>query len=97
MNKTDTLLWLMRAHEAVRKLPDGAGINSVDITLYGDGNRVKVFLNGETDIKNAVTNSVERYPNTNSGRVEISDSYGVTYWWGVDFDDNGHIIRRAEA
>lgn len=95
MNKTDTLLWLMRAHEAVRKLPDGADINGVDLTLYGDGNRIRMFLNGDTKISNIVAKQVIRYKDCDSGRVEVSDSYGVDYWWGVDFDDDGHVIPRA--
>ena len=96
MNKTDTLLWLMRAHEAVRKLPDDANINSVDVTLYKtDGNKINVFLNCETEIRNIVSKSAIRYKDSDSGRVEVSDSYGVDYWWGVDFDDDGHVIPRA--
>lgn len=95
MDKTNTLMWLMRAHEAVRKLPDDAVINSVDVTLYGDGNRIKIFLNRKTEISNIVTRSVIRYKDCDSGRVEISDSYGVEYWWGVDFDEDGDIIPRA--
>ena len=61
MDKTNTLMWLMRAHEAVRKLPDDAVINSVDVTLYGDGNRIKLFLNRKAEIPNIVTRSVIRY------------------------------------
>lgn len=95
MNKTNTLLWLMRAHEAVRKLPDGTDINNVDVTLYGDGNRIKIFLNGGAEIRNIVAKEIYHYKDCNSGRVEISDSYGVDYWWGVDFDDDGHVIPRA--
>ena len=95
MDKTNTLMWLMRAHEAVRKLPDDAVINSVDVTLYGDGNRIKLFLNRKAEIPNIVTRSVIRYKDCDSGRVEISDSYGVEYWWGVDFDEDGDIIPRA--
>lgn len=95
MNKTDAIMWLMRAHEAVRKLPDDANINSVDVTLYGDGNRIRMFLDGDTEIRNIVTKQVIRYKDCDSGRVEVSDSYGVDYWWGVDFDDDGHVIPRA--
>lgn len=95
MNKTDTILWLMRAHEAVRKLPESAVINGVDLTLYGNGNRVRIFLDGETEIGNIVTRQVIRYNDSNSGRVDCSDSNGVDYWWGVDFDDDGHVIPRA--
>ena len=95
MNKTDTLMWLMRAHEAVRKLPEGTDINSVDVTLYGGGNRVKLFLNGEVEIRNIVAKQEICYKDGNSGRVDVLDSYGVVYWWGVDFDDNGHVIPRA--
>lgn len=96
MNKTDTILWLMRAREAVRKLPEGTNINGVDITLYKtDGNKISVFLNGETEIKNVAARSVKKYSGCDSGRVEVSDSYGVDYWWGVDFDDDGHVIPRA--
>lgn len=95
MNKTETLLWLMRAHEAVRRLPEGTDINSVDVTLYGDGNRIRLFLDGDTDIRNIVTKTVSRYSSGDSGRVEVSDSYGVDYWWGVDFDADGHVVPRT--
>lgn len=95
MNNTDALLWIMRAHEAIRKLPEGTDINSVDVTLYGGGNRIKLFLNGETEIRNIVTKTVTKYKDGKSGRVEVSDSYGVDYWWGVDFDDDGNVIPRA--
>ena len=95
MNKTDTLLWLMRAHEAVRKLPDDAQLNDIDIRLYGDGNLINIFLGKDTEIRSLVSRNVIHYANSNSGRVEVSDSYGVDYWWWVDFDDDGHVIPRA--
>jgi len=95
MNKTNTLMWLMRAHEAVRKLGDDVNINGVDLTLYGDGNRIRVYLDGDTEISNIVTRTVVRYRDSNSGRVDCSDSNGVDYWWGVDFDDDGHVIPRT--
>lgn len=95
MKKTETLLWLMRAHEAVRKLPDDMEINSVDICLYGDGNRIRLFLQGDPQVRNEVARNVCKYAGGECGRVEISDSNGVDYWWGVDFDDDGNIKARA--
>ncbi len=92
MNKTDTLLWLMRAHEAIRRLPSDAKVSDVDIRLYGDGNRINIFLSGETEIRNIVTKQVIRYKDCDHGRIEISDSFGVDYWWGVEFDDDGHVV-----
>ena len=95
MNKTDTLLWLMRAHEAIRKLPEDANINSVDICLYGDGNRIKLFLDDDHKFQNIVSRNVCKYSDGQFGRVEISDSNGIDYWWGVYFDDDGNIKARA--
>jgi len=95
MNKTDTLMWLMRAHEAIRKLPADTKFNDVDIQLYGSDNKIRIFLDGETEIKNVVRKDVLKYRDCHCGRVEVSDSYGVEYWWGVDFDDDGNVIPRA--
>lgn len=88
MNKTDTILWLMRAHEAIRKLPEGTEINSVEVCLYGEGNRITVFLNDKAKIKNIVQKTVIRYKDSDRGRVECLDSSGTTFWWGCDFDDD---------
>ena len=87
MKKINALLWLMRAHEAVRKLPADADINSIGVTLYGDGNKINIFLRDETEIKNVVSREVIKYADCNRGRVEVSDSSGVDYWWGCEFND----------
>ena len=94
MNKTDALMWLMRAHEAIRKLPDGADINGVDITLYNiDGNKISLYMNKPVKLNNIVTKTEKRYKDDTKGtpsrygRVEVSDSNGIDYWWGCKFDD----------
>ena len=89
MNKTDTLMWLMRAHEAIRKLPEGTNINSVSLTLYSiNGNRINLFVDGPVKIKNPVTRDEKYYENTRSKHVTVSDSNGVDYWWAEDIEDD---------
>jgi len=99
MNKTDTLMWLMRAHEAIRKLPEGTDINSVAITLYGDGNRINIYLDAPVELKGAVCQNTIRYTSgtkpLNYGRVEVSDCNGIDYWWGVEFNEDGTIKKEG--
>lgn len=99
MNKTDTLMWLMRAHEAIRKLPEGTEINSVEVTLYSDGNRIRLFLDGPVALDNIVIKSTLRYSSngqpTKYGRTEASDSNGIDYWWSVEFNEDGTVKKEG--
>ena len=82
MNKTDALMWVMRVHEAIRRLPEDAEVNGVDLTLYRiDGNRISIYLSGEHEIKNAVARNETYFSEGSGKRVTVSDSYGVDYWW----------------
>ena len=95
MNKTETLLWLMRAHEAVRKLPEDAEINGVVLSLYDKTDRIRVFMDGPVDVKNAVSRTAVKYNEIGSGREDVRDSNGVVYWWAVRFSEDGTIEGRA--
>ena len=89
MNKTDAIMWLMRTHEAIRKLPDDACINSIGLTLYSiNGNKISIFVDGPVDIQNVVARSEENYKNTHRKHITLSDSYGVDYWWAEDIKDD---------
>lgn len=89
MKKTDALMWVMRVHEAIRKLPDNVDINNFDCTLYGMNceNRISIFLNNPIEVKNEVARNVTTYE-SGSKHITVSDSYGVNYWWAERADDD---------